>query len=79
MSTGHTKPIRLTGFHGAPQPEDCERGKSLLALSSEGQLLGCVLTDDNPVVEPPLTTSLKNSVQMLKKKLRENNHELCWT
>lgn len=71
-------PIRATGLLGAPRPADCGRGRSLLAIAPDGQLLGCALSDDNPRVPHPLEAGLKAAWDRLREALESGSYALCW-
>jgi len=75
-----TFPVRLTGFHGPPGDGDCMRGKSLIGITPAGEVVGCVLTGDNPPEVPhPLESGLGGALEALRKGLGERDYRLCWS
>jgi MoaA/NifB/PqqE/SkfB family radical SAM enzyme len=79
VQAGLSVPVRVTGLAGPPQLKDCGRGNSLLAMTADGRLLGCVLTDDNPSVPHPLEVGLRAAWDRLQQKLAHGKYALCWT
>lgn len=78
MVSGAPIPIRVTGLLGAPRQKDCERGTSLIAISPDGRLLGCVLTEDNPSIQDPLKTGLRPALEYLRGDLSKHQFAQCW-
>jgi MoaA/NifB/PqqE/SkfB family radical SAM enzyme len=78
VTSGTPIPIRATGLLGAPQQIDCGRGNSLIAITPDGTLMGCVLSDDNPCVAHPLEVGLQQALEILRKELFRRQYALCW-
>ena len=78
IAAGQSIPIRITGLLGAPEQKDCGRGSSLVSITPDGYLLGCVLTDDNPSVSHPLDIGLRRAYDNLQKELTKRQYSLCW-
>ena len=78
ISADLTKPVRATGLLGAPRPEDCCRGESLIGLSADGSLKACVLSDDNPAIHHPLDIGLPDALMQLRKELKTGRYKYCW-
>jgi MoaA/NifB/PqqE/SkfB family radical SAM enzyme len=71
-------PIRLVGLLGCPRPGDCERGRSLIGITPEGQVVACVLAPDSPAEIPhPLEVGLKRAVIEVQRQLGERHYRLC--
>lgn len=71
-------PIRLVGLLGYPAHADCTRGHSLIGLTPQGQLLACVLTDDNPLdISHPLEVGLKAAVSQMRERLSTRAYRIC--
>lgn len=72
-------PIRFVGLLNPPEDNDCLRAKSLIGITPEGQLLGCVLAAENPKnIQHPLEAGLKESFLQLEQELKKRRYALCW-
>jgi len=78
VDAGSPIPVRITGLLGPPRQADCGRGRSLVAIAPDGQLLACALSADNPRVPHPLEAGLRQAWEELRRKLGERPHALCW-
>ncbi len=72
-------PIRLVGLLNPPEADDCLRAKSLIGITPEGRLLGCVLAPENPTnILHPLESGLKKSFLQLEHEINIGRYSLCW-
>jgi MoaA/NifB/PqqE/SkfB family radical SAM enzyme len=73
-------PIRVVGLLNPPQQGDCLRGRSLVGITPDGILQGCVLASGNPNDLPhPLEVGLQRTYEFLQQALASREYPLCWS
>jgi MoaA/NifB/PqqE/SkfB family radical SAM enzyme len=73
-------PIRSVGLLNPPDAVDCPRGQSLICLSPDGRVVGCVLAEKNPEGLPhPKRHGLAAAVEALRNELNLHAYDRCWS
>jgi MoaA/NifB/PqqE/SkfB family radical SAM enzyme len=72
-------PVRCVGLLGAPGPEHCQQGRSLIGICADGTLTPCVLTRDVPAGVPrPEQVGLAAAVAEMRAGLARLRPRFCY-
>lgn len=72
-------PLRMVGLLGFPSKSDCMRGRSIIGITPQGNVVDCVLGFENlEGIPDPMQLGFLEAVQYIKKRINESGHRMCY-